>query len=501
MIDLLLENTIVLFSSSFGESLNWIGRVIQWIIDLAGNVGVGIILFTLALKLITLPLDIYSKASMRKNSLKMEKMRPQLEKLQKQYQNDQQVYNQKMMELYKKNGYSMFGACLPMIVTLVLFIIVLGAFDDYSNYMNVEVYRQMAQQYNAAITQYAPELTDAEGNVTGEVSYIANESQTDAANGKFAYDRVIGYAAEENADTGLLAVRIIRTVVSDTQLDANNTEQMAALFENIEKLGLSAGFLRAGGKIVAFSAGEVCGDTMFVHVEKALRGYPGAYPAMAQAFAQAFCGENVRYINREDDSGDMGLRKSKLQYLPAALLDKYNIAVKRTFDSLSELPVIHTERLVLKEVADEDAAAFAAMDKDDELNRYWGANWRDYAPKNPSDKWFLKDIRSDFKKKRELPLGIYFENALVGEVVLHRFGYQSEAEIGMRVMRPWQGRGFAREALLGLMEYGFCKLGLERIEACAYKENAPSVYALKSAGMRPCGEDNEKQYFYKTAGM
>ena len=274
-----------------------------------------------------------------------------------------------------------------------------------------------------------------------------------------------------------------------------------ALFENIEKLGLSAGFLRAGGKIVAFSAGEVCGDTMFVHVEKALRGYPGAYPAMAQAFAQAFCGENVRYINREDDSGDMGLRKSKLQYLPAALLDKYNIAVKRTFDSLSEMPVIHTDRLVLKEVAEEDAAAFAAMDKDDELNRYWGANWRDYAPKNPRDKWFLKDIRSDFKKKRELPLGIYFENSLVGEVVLHRFGYQSEAEIGMRVMRPWQGRGFAREALLGLMEYGFCKLGLERIEACAYKENAPSVYALKSAGMRPCGEDNEKQYFYKTAGM
>lgn len=274
-----------------------------------------------------------------------------------------------------------------------------------------------------------------------------------------------------------------------------------ALFENIEKLGLSAGFLRAGGKIVAFSAGEVCGDTMFVHVEKALRGYPGAYPAMAQAFAQAFCGENVRYINREDDSGDMGLRKSKLQYLPAALLDKYNIAVKRTFDSLSELPVIRTERLVLKEVAEEDAAAFAAMDKDDELNRYWGANWRDYAPKNPSDKWFLKDIRSDFKKKRELPLGIYFENALVGEVVLHRFGYQSEAEIGMRVMRPWQGRGFAREALLGLMEYGFCKLGLERIEACAYKENAPSLYALKSAGLRPCGEDGEKQYFYKTAGM
>ena len=66
---------------------------------------------------------------MRKQSLKMEKMRPQLEKLQKQYANDQNTYNAKMMEMYKKNGYSMLGACLPMIVTLVIFMIVLGAFS------------------------------------------------------------------------------------------------------------------------------------------------------------------------------------------------------------------------------------------------------------------------------------------------------------------------------------------------------------------------------------
>lgn len=274
-----------------------------------------------------------------------------------------------------------------------------------------------------------------------------------------------------------------------------------ALTENIEKLGLSAGMLRAGGKIVAFSAGEVCGDTMFVHIEKALRGVPGAYPAMAQAFAQAFCGEGVRYINREDDSGDMGLRKSKLQYLPVALLDKYNIAVKRTFDSLSEPPVLETERLVLRAVAEEDAALFAAMDKDEELNRYWGACWRDYAPKKPTDKWFVKDLRNDFKQKRELPLGIYLEGRLVGEVVLHRFGYRSEAEIGMRVMKEWQGRGIAREALLALMEYGFCKLSLETIEACAFKENAPSVRTLESVGMRPCGEDEKRKHFYKTAAM
>ena len=153
----LLANIITLLPTDFGNSLNWLGTAIQWVVGLVSSVGVGIILFTLVLKLITLPLDIYSKAKMRKNNLKMEKMRPQLEKLQKQYQNDQRTYNQKMMELYKKNGYSMFGACLPMIVTLVIFMVVLGAFSTYSQYTNVDLYRQMSVAYNESVVAFAPE--------------------------------------------------------------------------------------------------------------------------------------------------------------------------------------------------------------------------------------------------------------------------------------------------------------------------------------------------------
>ena len=36
----------------------------------------------------------------------MEEMRPELEKLQKQYANNKELYSQKMMALYKKEGYS-----------------------------------------------------------------------------------------------------------------------------------------------------------------------------------------------------------------------------------------------------------------------------------------------------------------------------------------------------------------------------------------------------------
>ena len=70
---LLQSNIITLFFNGDSVSMNWIAKLINGLINAIGIVGVGVVVFTLILKLITLPLDVYSKASMRKNSLKMEK--------------------------------------------------------------------------------------------------------------------------------------------------------------------------------------------------------------------------------------------------------------------------------------------------------------------------------------------------------------------------------------------------------------------------------------------
>jgi len=129
---------------------NFIVDIIIWLVGIS-SVTAGIILFTVLLKVVTLPFDFFSKASMRKNSLKMEEMRPELEKLQKQYADNKTLYNQKMMALYKKNGYSMFGACLPTILTLVIFIIALNGFSSYSQYQNRQYLYEMANAYNNAI--------------------------------------------------------------------------------------------------------------------------------------------------------------------------------------------------------------------------------------------------------------------------------------------------------------------------------------------------------------
>ncbi len=130
---------------------NFLVDIIAWLIKISSSIAVGVVLFTVLLKLITLPFDYVSRASMRKNSLKMEEMRPELEKLQQQYANDKALYNQKMMALYKKNGYSMFGACLPTILTLVIFIVAINAFTSYSQYQNKLYFYNMSKAYNNVI--------------------------------------------------------------------------------------------------------------------------------------------------------------------------------------------------------------------------------------------------------------------------------------------------------------------------------------------------------------
>ena len=134
--------------------IDWLGNIIKWLIEGCQSIGLGIIVFTLILKLITLPFDIISRVSTKKNSVKMEQMRPELEKLQRQYANNKELYQKKLQSLYKENGYSMFSACLPSLLTLVIFIVVIGQFSTYSNYANFGVLCNMSNAYHQTVENY-----------------------------------------------------------------------------------------------------------------------------------------------------------------------------------------------------------------------------------------------------------------------------------------------------------------------------------------------------------
>ncbi len=107
-------------------------------------------------------------------------------------------------------------------------------------------------------------------------------------------------------------------------------EDLAKTREVLDNYGtydMLGGMLLVDGDIAGFSLGEVLGDTLFTHIEKADRDYQGGYQMLVAQFAQQFAKEGVHFINREDDTGDPGLRTSKLSYHPVALLEKYTVTV------------------------------------------------------------------------------------------------------------------------------------------------------------------------------
>ncbi len=98
------------------------------------------------------------------------------------------------------------------------------------------------------------------------------------------------------------------------------------VLDYFDEFGFVGGILSVGDKPVGITVGEIVDDTLHVHIEKALVEYSGSYPMLASLFANQTRLSGVKYINREDDSGDEGLRRSKLMYRPAYLINKYVVS-------------------------------------------------------------------------------------------------------------------------------------------------------------------------------
>lgn len=99
----------------------------------------------------------------------------------------------------------------------------------------------------------------------------------------------------------------------------------------LDELQLQGGLLRTrpDGEVIAFTIGEPLNpDTFVVHIEKAFAEIQGAYPMINQQFAE-HAAAGYQYINREEDTGAEGLRKAKLSYHPAFMVEKGIVTLRR----------------------------------------------------------------------------------------------------------------------------------------------------------------------------
>jgi len=92
-----------------------------------------------------------------------------------------------------------------------------------------------------------------------------------------------------------------------------------------EQLQLESIAVYAEGKVVGFAIGEKLTDEMAViHFEKADPAYRGAYAYLNQHFLATNFREQ-QFVNRQEDVGEVGLRKVKTEYHPIKMIKKYYI--------------------------------------------------------------------------------------------------------------------------------------------------------------------------------
>ena len=118
-----------------------------------------------------------------------------------------------------------------------------------------------------------------------------------------------------------------------TWRDCEGTDVLAAENRAIQRTFLSWDrfpFLTGGALLIddmigAYTIAEPLDpETVLIHFEKGCPRYKGIYQAINQMFLESL-GTRYRFVNREQDLGDEGLRKAKLSYHPVSFNKKFRV--------------------------------------------------------------------------------------------------------------------------------------------------------------------------------
>lgn len=104
----------------------------------SGSLGIAIILFTIIVKVVLFPLSFHQQ----KSTYKMQKLQPQMNKIKEKYAKKTDVDSQRQMaaemqEFQKKNGISLFGGCLPLLIQLPILYALFYIFQQAYIYVDV----------------------------------------------------------------------------------------------------------------------------------------------------------------------------------------------------------------------------------------------------------------------------------------------------------------------------------------------------------------------------
>ena len=144
-----------------------------------------------------------------------------------------------------------------------------------------------------------------------------------------------------------------------------------------------------------------------------------------------------------------------------------------------------TERMILRRYRPEDAAdLFQYLGSDPAMYQYSG--WNPYATLEMARET-VHGFMDSYGDGRTYSWVMEADDVLVGTI--GAYDYQDgRIEVGYSVVKSWQGRGLATEALKKVLEYLTEQEGIPCVTAWCAAQNTGSQRVLEKAGMKPAGE-------------
>lgn len=161
-------------------------------------------------------------------------------------------------------------------------------------------------------------------------------------------------------------------------------------------------------------------------------------------------------------------------------------------------PLIETERLILRQITMADRAAIFRIFSDTEVTRY---NVVEIFQNIGDAERLVTEIQDDFKNRVSIRWGITMKDrgTVIGLCTMYNWQrsgiYAHCCSVGFEMARTYWQRGYATEALQAVLDFGFEKMDLNRIEATMMLENDGAIDLLLKFGFQLEGILRERGYW------
>ncbi len=182
----------------------FLGYAMEWIISLVPLYGLALIIFTIATKIIMLPLSV----KQQKSTARMSAFNKPMKEIQEKYKDDRAKLNEELMAFQKENGISMTAGCFPLLLNMF----VIFGLIDVLYYPLQHIFHQSTEAINAAAVSAGLGSIDAAGKLVPidglQVNILESTLLAQVNDNPAAFEQFFGEAVMKMAELDFMFLGI-----------------------------------------------------------------------------------------------------------------------------------------------------------------------------------------------------------------------------------------------------------------------------------------------------